>query len=115
VKGAIVVPQAAIVKGARGKLVYVVEPGNKAGVRPVEVVHAAGTEAVVTGVQPGDRVVVDGRQNLRPGSNVIDRPIEAASGAGRGRRAASAPAASASGAALAAEAAASPASGGGTS
>jgi hypothetical protein len=110
-----VVPQAAIVQGARGKLVYVVEPGNKAGVRPVEVVHAAGTEAVVTGVQPGDRVVVDGRQNLRPGSNVIDRPIEAASGAGRSRRAASAPAAAGSGAALAAEAAASPASGGGTS
>jgi RND family efflux transporter MFP subunit len=114
-KGAIVVPQASIVQGARGKVVYVVEPGNKAGVRPVEVVHAAGTEAVVTGVQAGDRVVVEGRQNLRPGSNVIDRPVEPASGAARGRGAASGPAAGASGAALAAEAAASPASGGGTS
>jgi HAE1 family hydrophobic/amphiphilic exporter-1 len=55
-RGAIVVPQASIVQGARGRVVFVVEAGSKAGVRPVEVVYAAGADAVVTGVQVGDRV-----------------------------------------------------------
>jgi RND family efflux transporter MFP subunit len=72
-KGVTVVPQAAIVQGARDKTVFVVEPDNRAGVRPVEIVTAAGTDAVVTGVRPGERVVVDGRQNLRPGVPVVER------------------------------------------
>ena len=95
-KGVMVVPQAAIVQGARGKVVFVVEPDNKAGMRPVEIVTAAGTDAVVTGVRPGERVVVDGRQNLRPGVSVVDRPAGGASDAasgGRGRRAAASDAA----------------------
>jgi RND family efflux transporter MFP subunit len=77
-KDAIVVPQAAIVQRARSKVVFVVEPGNKAGVRTVELVHAAGTDAVVTGVRAGERVVVDGRQNLRPGVTVVERAERAA-------------------------------------
>jgi RND family efflux transporter MFP subunit len=101
-KGAVVVPQAAIVTGARGRVVFVVEPDNKAAARPVELVHASGTEAVVTGVDPGERVVVDGRQNLRPGTSVVERPADAGSVAGslgRGLRGASAPAVGGSGAA----------------
>ena len=93
-KDAIVVPQASIVQGARGKVVFVVD-GNKAAMRVVEVVYAAGVDAVVTGVQPGDRVIVDGRQNVRPGSNVVERAPDdaagAASAAARSRGAASAP------------------------
>jgi hypothetical protein len=51
----------------------------------------------VTGVRAGDRVVLDGRQNVRPGAPVVERPADdaaAASAAGTGRRrgAASAPA-----------------------
>jgi RND family efflux transporter MFP subunit len=71
-RGAIVVPQASVVQGARGKIVFVVDQG-KAAARVVEVVYAAGTDAVVTGVRAGEHVVVDGRQNLRPGSPVMDR------------------------------------------
>ena len=78
-KDAIVVPQAAIIQTARGKIVYVVETGGKAAVRPVEIVQAAATDAVVTGVQPGERVVVEGRQNLRPGVAVVERGNDAAS------------------------------------
>jgi RND family efflux transporter MFP subunit len=77
-KNAIVVPQASIVQGARERMVFVVED-NKAAARPVEVVLSAGTDAVVTGVKAGERVVLDGRQNLRPGSTVIEHPVEAAS------------------------------------
>ena len=50
--------------------------------------YASGEEAAVTGVKPGERVVLDGRQNLRPGATVIER---AAGGAARAAGAASAP------------------------
>ena len=69
-KDAIVVPQAAIVQSPRSKVVFVVEADNKVGVRPVEVVHAAGNDAVVTGLAEGEQVVLDGRQNVRPGNRV---------------------------------------------
>jgi len=86
IKDAIVVPQASIVQGARGRVVFVVEQG-KAAARPVEVVYSSGVDAVVTGVQPGDRVVLDGRQNVRPGASVSERSADdAASGAGRRSR-----------------------------
>jgi RND family efflux transporter MFP subunit len=73
-KDAIVVPQVAVIQGARGKSVYVVEDGNRAALRPVEVVHAAGDEVVVTGLAPGERVIVDGRQNVRAGSVIVETP-----------------------------------------
>lgn len=97
IKGALVVPQASIVQGARGKTVFVVE-GNKAAVKTVEVLHAAGEDAVVTGLQPGDRVVLAGRANVRPGATVVERAADGASGPARGGRrgAASAPVARAS-------------------
>ncbi|MCE9661490.1 MAG: efflux RND transporter periplasmic adaptor subunit [Burkholderiales bacterium] len=100
-KGASVIPQAAIVQSPRGKVVYVVDAGNKASPRPVEVLYAEGVDAAVSGVRGGERVVLDGRQNLRPGATVVERA--ATEGGGRGKRgtaasggSASAPAASAS-------------------
>jgi hypothetical protein len=65
-KGASVVPQVAIIQSPRGKIVYVVDAANKATARPVEVLYGEGMDAAVSGVKPGERVVVDGRQNLRP-------------------------------------------------
>lgn len=89
IKDAIVVPQAAVITGQRGRTVYVVEPGNKAGVRKVELVASIGADAVVTGLAAGDRVIVDGRQNIRPGSTVIERAPDGARGASRPGRGAS--------------------------
>lgn len=89
--GAVVVPQAAIIQTARGPIVYTVRD-NQAQPRPVQVLQAQGDDAAVSGVKPGERIVLDGRQNLRPGSTVVERPREggpAASGAGRGGRGAS--------------------------
>lgn len=83
-KAAVVVPQAAIIQGARGKTVYVVGDDNRAGLRPVEVVDALGADAVVTGLQGGERVVVDGRQNVRPGGVVVERSAEAGASPRRG-------------------------------
>lgn len=84
-KDAIVIPQASIVQSARGTVVYVMESG-KAVLKPVKLVYAQNNEAAVTGVKPGDAVVLDGRQNVRPGSSIAERarePAAAASGAGR--------------------------------
>ncbi|MGZ5132013.1 MAG: efflux RND transporter periplasmic adaptor subunit, partial [Caldimonas sp.] len=73
-KGASVIPQAAIVQSPRAKNVYVVDAANKAAARPVEVLYAEGVDAAVSGLRAGERVVVEGRQNLRPGASVVERP-----------------------------------------
>jgi len=75
-KGASVIPQAAIIESPRGKIVYVVDDAAKAQARPVEVVYATGDNAAVTGLRPGERIVLDGRQNLRPGATTIERSPE---------------------------------------
>lgn len=94
IKDAVIVPQAAIIQGPRGPIVYTVKD-NVATPRPVQVLVAQGDDAAVSGVSPGERLVLDGRQNVRPGATVVERAREAgraasgaASGAGRGRDAA---------------------------
>jgi len=82
-KDATVVPQASVIQGPRGNIVYVIDAQNKAQPRPVDVVYGAGLDAVVSGVQPGERVVVDGRQNLRAGVPVAERAASAPGGRGR--------------------------------
>lgn len=83
-KDAVVVPQAAVIQAPRGSIVYTVDADNKAVSRSVEVLYASGPDAVASGVRAGDRVVVEGRQNLRPGATVVERVAT-------GTRAASAP------------------------
>jgi RND family efflux transporter MFP subunit len=89
VKDAIVIPLATIIQTARGPIVYVVDNG-KASLRPVKIVESQGDDAAVTGVRPGERLVMDGRQNLRPDSPVMERaregPGKAASAAGAASR-----------------------------
>ncbi|WP_066333851.1 efflux RND transporter periplasmic adaptor subunit [Azohydromonas lata] len=80
-RGAVVVPQAAVIQGPRGTTLFVIE-GNKAAARPVTVTYAAGNDAVVDGVRAGERVVVDGKQNLRPGAPVVERGAGAPAGRG---------------------------------
>ena len=93
--GAVVVPQAAIVQGARGTTVFVVDAEGLAAVRPVKVLQALGAEAAVSGVKPGEKVVLDGRQNVRPGTRLIERSPDRPGG---GRGGASSPGGGASGA-----------------
>ena len=91
-KDAVVVPQAAVIQGPRGAIVYTVGPENKAVSKRVDVLYANGPDAVASGVAAGERVVLDGRQNVRPGATLIERapggdgrpgrPVGAASGAG---------------------------------
>jgi len=82
--GALVVPQEAIVQRPQGTVLYVVVDG-KAELRPVEVLHAQNGQAAVRGIKPGERVVLEGRQNLRPGSRVIERTPGAGGKGGGGK------------------------------
>ncbi|MEO8526602.1 MAG: efflux RND transporter periplasmic adaptor subunit [Caldimonas sp.] len=89
-KDASVVPQAAVIQSPRGKIVYVVDASSKVSPRPIVVVYASGEDAAVTGVRPGERIVVEGRQNLRPGAMVVERaPTDAVPRVRRGAAAAS--------------------------
>lgn len=69
---AVVVPQATIIQTVRGAMVYAVQ-GGVAVARPVQVLYAQGDDAAVSGVSAGERIVLDGRQNLRPGTVVVER------------------------------------------
>ncbi len=77
IKDATLVPTASVIQNARGTIVYVVE-NNKAILRPVKVLFAQGEEAAVSGVKPGESVVVDGKQNLRPNVAVVERIVKPA-------------------------------------
>jgi len=68
---AVSVPQRAVLEGPQGKLVYIVDEKNTAQPRPIEVGDWAGDSWVINkGVQPGDRVIVEGLMRLGPGAPV---------------------------------------------
>ena len=69
--GAIAVPTSAVLKGQDGSYVYVVDAERNAQVRVVSVGQSVGDLTVIErGVEPGERVVVDGQSRLVPGSKV---------------------------------------------
>jgi membrane fusion protein, multidrug efflux system len=70
IKDATLVPQAAVITGANGRIVYVVNKDEAVQPRKVEIEYPFGDQAVLRGVEPGERVVVEGKQNLRAGSRV---------------------------------------------
>jgi RND family efflux transporter MFP subunit len=75
-KDVIVVPQDALVIGVNSTSLFVVDAEGKAAQRKVEVKYSFGNDAVVTGVEAGSKVVLEGKQNLRPGVPVKDRSDE---------------------------------------
>jgi RND family efflux transporter MFP subunit len=70
IEGATVVPAAAIMMLAEGSSVYVVDANQTAARRKVETLHSFGTQVAVRGVEPGEQVVIEGKQNVRPGGKV---------------------------------------------
>jgi RND family efflux transporter MFP subunit len=69
-KNALVLPQNAIITNTRGTFVYTVGPDNTAKMANVERLHAFGGDAAVRGLQGDEQVIVEGKQNLRPGGKV---------------------------------------------
>lgn len=77
-RGATVVPTAAIQRGAPGTFVYLVSADQTVTVRPVTLGPANGDRvAVESGLAEGDSVVVDGADKLRNGAKVISRDANA--------------------------------------
>jgi len=78
-KGALTVPEGAVQASERGFIVYAVEDG-KARVKPIEIGLRTGTGVVeiLSGLQPGQTVVIEGSDRLGEGVAVA----EAAAGPG---------------------------------
>lgn len=70
---AIVIPAQSVQTGPERKFVYVVDAENKVASKPVQLLNVQDGQAAVRGIAAGDRVVVEGAQNLRPGSTVAER------------------------------------------
>jgi membrane fusion protein (multidrug efflux system) len=65
---AVAVPQQAVLQGAKGHFVVVVDRESRAEIRPVEVGSWVGQDWFIDrGLQPGDVVVVEGMVRLAPG------------------------------------------------
>ena len=68
---AVIVPSAAVQRGAQGMFVYVVKPDNTVALRNVKLGPLDGQrQAVSEGVAAGEMVVTDGTDRLRPGAHV---------------------------------------------
>jgi membrane fusion protein (multidrug efflux system) len=68
---AILVPQRAVQQGLNGPFLYVLADSNKVSARPVTATDWQGTQWIIEeGLRPGDKVVVDGAQKIRPDSPV---------------------------------------------
>jgi multidrug efflux system membrane fusion protein len=83
--GATIVPSAAVQTGSIGQYVYVAQPDNTVTVRPVKpgVVDGERT-SILSGLAPGEQVVIDGVDRLREGARIaLPQPVSSkpASGA----------------------------------
>src|SRR5450759_719986 len=70
--GALTVPAQAVQTGPENKFLYVIGEGSKVASLPVNVRLIQDGFAVVEGIALGTRVVVEGAQNLRPDSVVVE-------------------------------------------
>lgn len=78
---AILVPQAAVLQGAKGHFVVVVDKESKAEIRPVEVGPWHGNDwFILRGLAEGDVVVTDGVVRLTPGAPVKIADVAPAAG-----------------------------------
>jgi membrane fusion protein (multidrug efflux system) len=68
---AILVPQRAVQQGLQGPFVYVLGDSNMVSARPVDATAWQETQWIIDqGLQPGDKVVVDGIQKIQPNTPV---------------------------------------------
>jgi membrane fusion protein (multidrug efflux system) len=79
-KGALLVPQAAVIEVQSIYQVAVVTPDNKANFRVVKVGSQVGTDWIITdGLQPNEKVIVQGFMKVREGTPVNAEPFVVAS------------------------------------
>jgi multidrug efflux system membrane fusion protein len=70
-RGAVLVPNSAVLEGQKGNYVYVVKPDLTVESRPIVVSRRLDRESVIeTGLDPGQRVVTSGQLILAPGMRI---------------------------------------------
>ncbi len=74
-KDAIVIPSQAVVINPRGRFVYIVGQDDKVNLRPIKVTYEYQGNAAITGVEVGERIVLEGKQNLRPGVKIREAKL----------------------------------------
>ena len=72
-KDVIVVPRDALVMGVNAVTVFVVGADGKAEQKKVQLQYSFENDAIVSGLESGMKVVLEGKQNLRPGVPVKER------------------------------------------
>jgi membrane fusion protein (multidrug efflux system) len=73
------VPQTAVVQTEKAYLVFVVDAEGKAQARPVKTGDWIGSDWVImSGLNTGDRVIVDNLLKVRPGVPVTEAPVASA-------------------------------------
>jgi membrane fusion protein (multidrug efflux system) len=76
-KNALLVPQRAVIETQGTYQVAVVTPENKASIRPVKVGQRVGNMWIIQeGVQPSERVIVEGFQKVKEGTPVNPKPFQ---------------------------------------
>jgi membrane fusion protein, multidrug efflux system len=76
-RNALLIPQAAVNDQQGSYSVDVVASDSRVALRSVQVGERTGTMWVIQdGLKPGERVIVEGRQNLRPGMEVQTKPFK---------------------------------------
>ena len=76
VKGALLVPQRAVTEMQGKFLLAVVGAENKVDIRPVVVGDRIGSEWLIAeGLRPGEKVIAEGTQKVRPGMTVETKPF----------------------------------------
>ena len=74
-KGALLVPQRAVTEVQGKYLIAVVGEGNKIELRPVQPGERIGSDWIISeGLKPGEKIVVEGTQKVRPGALVNPKP-----------------------------------------
>jgi membrane fusion protein (multidrug efflux system) len=69
------IPRAAVLADQQGDYVFTVGPDNKAEQRRIQLGQSTSTmAAVISGLSPGDKVIVEGLQRVRPGQPVSPGP-----------------------------------------
>ncbi len=77
-RNALLIPQTAVAEQQGSHLVDVVGSDDRVAIRPVHVGERTGSMWVIQdGLKPGERVIVEGQQNLRPGMPVQAKAFKA--------------------------------------
>lgn len=77
--GGVSVPERAVMSGPQGRFVWVLDEQDVAAMRPVQMEAVVSDRAVLSGgLEPGERVVVEGVLKVRPGAPVVIAPADPA-------------------------------------